>query len=133
VLKVAQIVFFAFAALLILGGIAGYLEKKSAMSLVAGVLCGGLALAGALQLASNPKLGLGLAIAGSILAAGGMGNRLKDKETGAFKVWPAGTVFIASLATLAVAVAAFATAKDAPAGAGTGNAAAEPASTQTPR
>jgi len=105
VLTLARIVFFAFAALLILGGIAGFVEKRSIPSLASGIVCGGLGLYAAFVLPTQPKLALILGLVASVLAGGGMMPRLKDKETGAIKVWPAGTVVAVSALTAVVAAA----------------------------
>jgi Transmembrane proteins 14C. len=117
--NVARIVFFLFAALLLTGGIAGFMEKQSVPSLAAGVVCGGLSLAGALMLPTRPTLALSLGIAAAVLAAGGMIPRMIKAEN---KVWPSGTVVVASVVTLIVGGAALAAARGAantpPAGVG---------------
>jgi uncharacterized membrane protein (UPF0136 family) len=113
VLNVARIVFFAYAVLMIVGGIAGYVEAKSVISLIAGVVCGLIALAGGIYLTSNPTVGLVLGIVAALLAGGGMGPRyMKSQEK---KLWPGGIVLVASALTLVVGLAAFA----APKGTGT--------------
>lgn len=112
-LTVAQIVFYLFAALLILGGIAGYVEAKSVISLIAGLVCGGLGLWAAILLHSKPQLALVIGLVGAILAAGGMAPRVKDKVTGAIHVWPAAIVLGTSVVTAVVAVAALATSRGA--------------------
>jgi uncharacterized membrane protein (UPF0136 family) len=107
VLNVARIVFFAYSVLLIVGGIAGFVEAKSVISLVAGVVCGVLALTGGIYLTTNPTVGLVLGIVAAILSAGGMAPRYAKSK----KVWPAGIVLAASVLTLVVGVAAFAAPK----------------------
>jgi uncharacterized membrane protein (UPF0136 family) len=109
VLNIARIVFFVFAALLIVGGIAGFVEKRSVPSLLAGVVCGGLGLYAGMIVLTRPSLALALALAGSILALGGMMPRLKNKETGQINAWPAGAVVAMSAVTALVAVAGLAT------------------------
>lgn len=112
-LNFARIVFFAYSILMIVGGIAGYIEAKSVISLIAGVVCGLIALAGGILITTNPTLGLVLGIVASVLAGGGMGPRYMKAEQK--KLWPGGIVLIASALTLVVGVAAFA----APKGSGT--------------
>jgi uncharacterized membrane protein (UPF0136 family) len=109
VLNVARLVFFAYSVLMIVGGIAGYVEAKSIISLIAGVVCGLLALAGGIYITSNPTVGLVLGIVAAVLAGGGMGPRYMKAEQK--KVWPGGIVLIASALTLVVGVAAFAAPK----------------------
>ncbi|MES2465388.1 MAG: TMEM14 family protein [Armatimonadota bacterium] len=112
-LNVARLVFFAYAVLMIVGGIAGYVEAKSIISLIAGVVCGLLALAGGIYITTNPTVGLVLGIVAAVLAGGGMGPRyMKSTEK---KLWPSGIVLLASALTLVVGVAAIA----APKGTGT--------------
>ena len=89
-LNVARIVFFAFAALLIVGGIMGYVEKKSVMSLGAGIVCGGMSVAAGVLIMTNPKLALGLGIAAAVVR----------------KIFPGITVVVASVIALGVGVAA---------------------------
>ena len=102
---VARIVLFAFAVLMIAGGIAGYAEKNSIISLVAGVLCGALALAGGVLMAGNPKVGLALGLVGAVLGLGGMLPRVLKAENP--KIWPGVTVVVASALTAVVSAAAF--------------------------
>lgn len=108
-LTVARIVFFCFAALLILGGIAGFVEKKSIPSLASGILCGGMGLYAALTITNKPTTALVVALIGAILAGGGMAPRLKNKETGEVKVWPGLVVVAASALTALVAAGALVT------------------------
>lgn len=116
-LTVARIVFFLFAALLILGGIDGFIAAHSAMSLMSGVLCGGMGLYAALTLTKAPKRALIVGLLGAILAGGGMAPRLHDKKTGELKIWPAVTVVAASALTAFVAAGGLASvAKPAAAG-----------------
>lgn len=112
-LNVVRIVFFAYAVLMIIGGIAGYVEAKSVISLIAGVVCGAIALVGGIYITKNPTVGLVLGIFAAVLAAGGMGPRYMKSETK--KLWPGGIVLIASALTLVVGAAGFA----APRGTGT--------------
>ena len=98
-----------FAALLILGGIAGFVEKKSVMSLGGGVLCGGLALYGVVIMGQKPQLGFIFALIGAVLAIGSMAPRLKDKATGEIKMWPSGAVVAAGVVAAIVAAAGLAT------------------------
>lgn len=98
-----RLILFAYAALMVVGGAMG--ASKSPMSLIAGLVCGLLAAAGAFLLPSNAKLGLGLALAGSLLAVGGMLPRFLKS----YAVWPAGTVTVASALVLVLTAIALAT------------------------
>ena len=109
VTTVARIIFVLFAALLILGGIAGFVEKRSVPSLAAGIVCGGLGLYAVIIIGQKPQLAFILALVGAILAIGGMMPRLKDKTTGEIKMWPAGAVVAAGIVTALVAGAGLAT------------------------
>lgn len=101
-LIVARIVCFVFAALLIVGGILGYVEKRSVISLVAGLVCGALSLAAGVQMLAQPRLALVLAIAAAVLTGGGMAPRYAKSRA----LFPAGITLAASLLTLGVSVAA---------------------------
>lgn len=108
-LNIARLVFFAFAALMVVGGVSGYVEKQSIPSLAAGIVCGGLSLAAGILLATRPQLALFLGIAASLLAIGGMAGRIRKAEN---KVWPSGTVIAAGVLTLLVSVASLASSKN---------------------
>lgn len=111
-LQVARIVLFSFAVLMIAGGYAGYEEKKSLISLIAGVVCGGLALAGGIMIGTNPKVGLILGLAGAILGLGGMLPRvLKSEKPMSERLWPGITIVVASAVTAVVAGVALAAKK----------------------
>ena len=112
-LTAARIVFFVFAALLICGGIAGFVQAHSVMSLLAGILCGSMGLYAAMVLPARPRFGLALGLAGALLAAGGMVPRLRNKKTGEFVVWPAGTVTAFSAVAALVAAAGLVAEKNA--------------------
>ncbi len=98
-------VYFAYAALLIVGGIAGYVEKKSVISLVAGVVCGGLTLAAAGLLATRPRPALVMGIVAALLVGGSMGARFAKNP----KLFPGGVTLAASVVSLLVSVAALVT------------------------
>lgn len=95
-----RVVLLAYSVLMVVGGAMG--ASKSPISLIAGVVCGLLAGAGALLLAGNPKLGIGLALGGSLLAVGGMLPRFLKSHA----VWPAGTVTVASALVLLLTIVA---------------------------
>lgn len=98
-------VYLAYAALLIVGGIMGYVEKKSIISLVAGVVCGGLTLVATLMLASRPRPALVMGIVAALLVGGSMGKRYAEGR----KLFPAGVTVAASVVSLLVSVAALVT------------------------
>jgi len=108
-INVARLVFFAFSALLVVGGVLGYVEAKSVISLVAGLVCGALSLAAALLLPGKPVLGLALGIAAALLAGGGMAPRFFQSP----KLWPGGVTLAFSVVTLIVAVVALTQARGA--------------------
>ena len=101
-LNIARIVFFAFAALLIIGGIMGYVEKKSVISLVAGIACGGMSLAAGYLALTKPTLALGLGIAASLLVGGSMLPRVLKSP----KIFPGIVTVAASVLTLGISIAA---------------------------
>ncbi|XP_064473429.1 transmembrane protein 14C-like [Ornithodoros turicata] len=84
---------FGYALAVVLGGIMGYVKAGSMMSLLAGVLFGGLALIGAYQTSLDPKKFL-LSIAVSALLSGLMGYRYIKTS----KLMPAGLVAVLSIA-----------------------------------
>jgi len=90
-LSAVRMLLFAYSALMIVGGAMG--ASKSPVSLIAGVACGGLALAGAFVATGQPKVGLGIALLGAVLAVGGMLPRFLKSHA----IWPAGVVAIASV------------------------------------
>jgi uncharacterized membrane protein (UPF0136 family) len=112
VLNVARIVLFAFALLLIVGGIMGYVEKRSVISLVAGLVCGAMSLAGAVLIANKPSLALGLGIAAALLVGGSMAPRVAKNP----KIFPGIVTVGASVLTLVVSVAALMAGRTPPAG-----------------
>ena len=112
-LNFARIVFFLFSALLIVGGIAGFVEKRSIPSLLSGLVCGGAGLYAALILPARPSLALGIGLTAALLAGGGILPRLRNKETGEIKMWPAGTVVAVSVLTAIVAGVGLATSRSA--------------------
>ena len=92
--------FVAYALLMLVGGAMG--ASKSPVSLIAGVVCGGLAVAGAVMIPGNPKVGVGLGLAGAALGVIGMLPRYLKGHA----IWPAGVVLLASLITLILAIIA---------------------------
>ena len=107
-LLVAKIVFFAFAALLIIGGIAGYSEKGSVMSIIAGTVCGLLSLAaGILLMPGRVPLACGLAIGAAVLVFGSQAPRVMKAP----KLFPGITLIVTSVLTAGIAIATIATAR----------------------
>ena len=92
---------FAYAALMIVGGVEGGM-KGSAISAIAGIVCGLLAGVGAFMMANNSKTGLIIALVGAILALGGMLPRFLKSQA----MWPAGIVSIASGIALVLTILA---------------------------
>ncbi len=83
----------------------GYVEKRSLISLVAGLLCGTMSLVAGVILLSKPTVALGLAIVASLLVGGSMAPRVIKKPT----VFPGIVTVAASLITLGVSIAALVT------------------------
>ena len=100
---ITRLYLFAYALLMIVGGIEGG-TKGSAISAVAGIVCGLLAGVGAFLMTGNAKLGLGLGLAGAVLALGGMLPRFLKSHA----IWPAGVVAFASAIALVLTVMALA-------------------------
>jgi uncharacterized membrane protein (UPF0136 family) len=107
VLKSAQIVYFVYAAELIIGGILG--ASKSIISLIAGVVCGLLALAAGVLVPKSTNVGLLLAL----LAALAVGGSMLPRFLKAPKVFPSGVTLALSLIVLVVTVAVFFSARPA--------------------
>jgi len=97
---------FAYAALMIIGGVEGGV-KGSVISAVAGIVCGLLAGVGAYLMAGNAKTGLIVALVGAILALGGMLPRFLKSHA----VWPAGVVSVASGIALILVILALVSGK----------------------
>ena len=105
---VAKIVFFAFAALLIIGGIVGYAEKGSVMSIVAGTVCGVLSAVGGYYLTQGRvPLACGLALGAAVLVLGSQAPRVMKNP----KIFPGITLVVTSIITAGVAVATIVTSR----------------------
>lgn len=103
-----QIAYYLYATLLIVGGILGYVEKKSVISLVAGVVCGALSLAAATLYAKNPTLALSLGGLAALLVFGSrIGPLLKE-----FSLWPGGILVAASAIVLIGTIIMFVTTRN---------------------
>lgn len=92
----AQMTLLVYGALLLLGGVVGYMKGRSSKSLISGLV--GAALSGVSYglLGTDPRwglgLGLGTAVLGSLLFA------LRYRKTGQFL--PAGLMLVVSLAAV---------------------------------
>ncbi len=102
-ISTVRLTLFVFAAFLIVGGVLGFLEKHSVMSLLGGGVCAALAIYGGLSLAKQPKLGLGLGIASAIVAAG---RPLSTMAKSPLALWPGGALLGFSAVVLALCVLA---------------------------
>lgn len=100
-LTISQYIFFAFALLLIVGGIMGYVEKKSVISLVAGLVCGTMSLVAGFIVMSKPTVALALGIIASLMVGGSMAPRVIKNP----KIFPGIVTVAASLITLGVSIA----------------------------
>lgn len=98
----ARLVYFVYGAWLIVGGVLGWNEKHSLISLIAGGVTGALALAAAVLLVRNPTGGLALGLATALLVGGSFLPRfLKSPH-----FYPGGLTLLLSVVALAVSVAA---------------------------
>jgi uncharacterized membrane protein (UPF0136 family) len=89
-------VLVSYSLLNILFGVAGYVSKKSVISLVAGVVAGAIVL-GAVALAkSHPKIGYGIAAVVALLLLGRFAGPAFSKQ----EVYPSGILAAASLIAL---------------------------------
>ncbi len=100
--EILRIVLGAYTLLMIGGGAAGFAKTKSVPSLAAGLVCGGLAAAGAAIIGNKPVPGVVLGLVGALLAIGGMLPRFLKSQA----VWPAGVVTAASILVFLLAVVA---------------------------
>ncbi len=89
----AQITLLVYGALLLLGGVIGYVKAKSPKSLVGGLV--GAVLSGVSYglLGTNPRWGLGLGLATAVLLAIVFAVRYRKTQ----KLMPAGWMVILSL------------------------------------
>ncbi|XP_074642457.1 transmembrane protein 14C-like [Tubulanus polymorphus] len=83
---------YGYAAFIALGGIFGYVKAGSTMSLLSGLVCGGLLGVGAFQLSENPQ-NVHLALGTSVFLSGMMGFRFVNSG----KFMPAGMVAVVSV------------------------------------
>jgi uncharacterized membrane protein (UPF0136 family) len=95
-----RVVLGLYTVLMIGGGAAGFAKTKSVPSLAAGLLCGGLAAAGAGLVGRNAVTGVSLGLLGALLAIGGMLPRYLKSHA----IWPAGVVTAASIVVFLIAV-----------------------------
>ena len=98
-----KIYLIAFGAIVIAGGVQGFL-KGSKASLIAGGILGALVLAGAFLHASNPKLSLILALVGSLGVAGKFVPGFLKAPDKVAALWPAGTLAVLSVIALVLVV-----------------------------
>lgn len=85
---------FAYAAVVAVGGVMGYIKAGSVMSLGAGVTFGSLAALGAYQMSADPARYQSLLVVSCILAA-----LMGYRYTNSGKFMPAGLVASLSIAT----------------------------------
>jgi uncharacterized membrane protein (UPF0136 family) len=89
---------FAYGALVLAGGLAGFLKARSRPSLIAGLVSGALLLgAGILMQRGNPAGWIGAMVVAAALGAFFGGRWLKGR-----KFMPAGMMVLASVAALAL-------------------------------
>jgi uncharacterized membrane protein (UPF0136 family) len=93
-----QTYYFVFAALTILGGIIGYVNKRSTASLVAGGISGMLLVVAALFLNTKPTGGLILGLVVSVMLAGRFIPNFMEKKV----LFPSGVMSLLSTAGIVV-------------------------------
>lgn len=98
--EIFRAVLGVYTLLMIGGGAAGFAKTKSVPSLAAGLLCGGLAAAGAAMIGNKPVPGVALGLVGALLAIGGMLPRYLKSQA----IWPAGVVTVASIVVFLLGV-----------------------------
>ena len=103
-LGVMSILYFVYAALLLVGGILGYARAKSAPSLVAGAVAAVLTVIAALLLPHHPRAGLGL----GILVSLGLGAFFFQRYQETKKPMPALLVLVMSVVILLASLLRFA-------------------------
>jgi uncharacterized membrane protein (UPF0136 family) len=103
-LPIVKLALFAYAAFLLVGGYLGYQEKGSVMSLVGGLVCAALAVAGGAMLPGKEKSGLILGVVAALVAAA---RPLMTLSKG-LKLWPGGALLGVSGLVLLLCVAALA-------------------------
>ena len=106
-ISIVRYALFAFAVFLVVGGILGFAEKHSVMSLLGGGFCAALAVVGGVQLTRKPKIGLILGIVSAVVAAG----RPLSTMSKGLTLWPGGALLGASVVVLALCAFALATTK----------------------
>jgi uncharacterized membrane protein (UPF0136 family) len=104
----ARYALFAYALFVAVGGVMGFVEKKSAASLAGGLVCGIIAAAGALQIPARPAIGLGLGIAAAAIGASRPAMTLSK---GTLSLWPGGALLGTSALVLLLCLAALLTKK----------------------
>ena len=103
-IEIAKNYYFIFGGLTIVGGLMGFIKKGSAISLVAGGLCGVLLFIAALWLKEKPQNGLILGAVVSLALAGQFIPAFIKK----FNWMPAGLMAVLSVVALIVTALAFA-------------------------
>lgn len=96
-----KIYLIAFGAIVIAGGVQGFL-KGSKASLIAGGILGALVLAGAFLHTTNPKVALILALVGSLGIAGKFVPGFIKAPDKVAALWPAGILAILSVVALVI-------------------------------
>ena len=98
-----QIFYFVFGAITIAAGVQGMLAGSKVSLIAAGIL-GGLILAGGFLLPTNTTVALILALIGSVGIAGKFIPTFLKKGRA---IWPAGTLAILSVISIAITISAF--------------------------
>ena len=101
-ISIVRYALFAFAVFLVVGGILGFAEKHSVMSLLGGGVCAILAVAGGMQLPAKPKIGLILGIVAALVAE----MRPLMTLSKGLALWPGGALLGASVVVELLCVAA---------------------------
>lgn len=105
----ARIVYFVWAAWLIVGGILGYTQSQSRPSLIGGMVTGALAITAAVLLGRSPTTGLWIGLATAVLLLG----RFVPAFLKSPNFYPTGLTTLLSVIALAVTIAALVAARPA--------------------
>ena len=98
-----QVLFAAYGAMMMVGGVLGYKKAGSKMSLYSGIVSGIVILIGVLLASGNPGLGFGIIVLASLVLTGVFAIRFKKTK----QFMPSGMLLTLSLLSLALSLVVF--------------------------